>query len=128
LSLKEGMESQEDHRSRFGRANIVTILRVPKSGGIPTTKARVVRWFKKVGSKVKQGEPIAELETDKVNLELDSTASGVLLKIVVAAGAESSTEHGDGTRYFDSIQRTAGKFRAAQLRKIVSAVKSVLAG
>jgi len=88
----------------------------------------VVRWFKKVGSKVKQGEPIAELETDKVNLELDSTASGVLLKIVVAAGAESSTEHGDGTRYFDSIQRTAGKFRAAQLRKIVSAVKSVLAG
>jgi len=70
-----------------GRTDIVTILRVPKSGGIPTTKARVVRWFKKEGSKVKQGEPIVELETDKVNYELDSPA-GVLLRIVAAVDAE----------------------------------------
>ena len=53
-------------------AAIVTVLRVPKSGGIPTTKARVVRWFKKEGSKIKQGEPVVELETDKVNYELHS--------------------------------------------------------
>jgi pyruvate/2-oxoglutarate dehydrogenase complex dihydrolipoamide acyltransferase (E2) component len=115
--LKEGMENQEDHRSRFRRANIVTILRVPKSGGIPTTKARVVRRLKKEGSKVKQGEPIVELETDKVNYELDSTASGVLLKIVAAVGAESTPQNGDGAGYFDPIQRAAGKFRAAQRRK-----------
>ena len=70
------------------RGNIITILRVPKSGGIPTTKARVVRWFKKEGSKIKQGEPIVELETDKVNYELDSPAAGVLLKIVARADAE----------------------------------------
>lgn len=63
-------------------------MRVPKSGGIPTTKARVVRWFKKEGSKVKRGEPIVELETDKVNYELDSPAGGVLLKIVAAADVE----------------------------------------
>ena len=61
---------------------------MPKSGGIPTTKARVVRWFKKEGAKVKQGEPIVELETDKVNYELDSPAAGVLLKIVAAANAD----------------------------------------
>jgi len=71
-----------------GRAHIVTILRVPKSGGIPTTKARVVRWFKKEGSKVKQGEPIVELETDKVNYELDSPAAGLLLKIIAAVDTE----------------------------------------
>ena len=69
-------------------AIIVTILRVPKSGGIPTTKARVVRWFKKEGSKVKQGDPVVELETDKVNYELDSPAAGVLLKIIAAVDAE----------------------------------------
>jgi len=63
-------------------------LRVPKSGGIPTTKARVVRWFKKEGSKIKQGEPVVELETDKVNYELDSPSAGVLLKIVAAPDAE----------------------------------------
>lgn len=70
------------------RADIVTILRVPKSGGIPTTKARVVRWFKKEGSKIKQGDPVVELETDKVNYELDSPVGGALLKIVAAVDAE----------------------------------------
>ncbi|SRR6266852_2214314 len=69
-------------------AIIVTILRVPKSGGIPTTRARVVRWFKKEGSKLKQGDPVVELETDKVNYELDSPVAGVLLKIVAAVDAE----------------------------------------
>ena len=63
-------------------------MRVPKAGGIPTTKARVVRWFKKEGSKIRQGEPIVELETDTVNYELDSPAAGVLLTIVAAADAE----------------------------------------
>ena len=48
----------------------------------------MVRWFKKEGSKIKRGEPIVELETDKVNYELDSPAAGVLLKIVAAADAE----------------------------------------
>jgi pyruvate dehydrogenase E2 component (dihydrolipoamide acetyltransferase) len=69
-------------------AVIATILRVPKSGGIPTTKVRVVRWFKKEGSKIKQGEPVVELETDKVNYELDSPSAGVLLRIVAAVDSE----------------------------------------
>ena len=47
-----------------------------------------MRWFKKEGSKVKQGEPVVELETDKVNYELDSPVAGVLLKIVAAVDAE----------------------------------------
>ena len=49
---------------------------------------RVVRWFKKEGSKVKQGERVVELETDKVNYELDSPAAGILLKIVAAVDAQ----------------------------------------
>ena len=61
---------------------------MPKSGGIPTTKVRVMRWFKKQGSKVKHGEPIVELETDKVSYELDAPAGGVLLKIIAEADAE----------------------------------------
>jgi pyruvate/2-oxoglutarate dehydrogenase complex dihydrolipoamide acyltransferase (E2) component len=73
---------------KLRRADIITILRVPKSGGIPTTKVRVVRWFKKEGSKIKLGDPVVELETDKVNYELDSPVAGVLLRIVAAADAE----------------------------------------
>ena len=79
---------REDHRSRSRRGIIVTIFGVPKSGGIPTTKARVVRWFKKEGTKIKQGEAVVELETDKVNYELDSPVARVLLKIVAAIDAE----------------------------------------
>jgi pyruvate dehydrogenase E2 component (dihydrolipoamide acetyltransferase) len=47
-----------------------------------------VRWFKKEGSKIKLGEPVVELETDKVNYELDAPAGGVLLKIVAPVDAE----------------------------------------
>ncbi len=48
----------------------------------------MVRWLKKEGSKIKQGDSVVELETDKVNYELDSPAAGVLLKIVAAVDAE----------------------------------------
>jgi len=61
---------------------IVTILRVPKSGGIGTTKVKLVRWLKQEGDRVKRGEPVVELETEKVNYELDSPFEGMLLKIM----------------------------------------------
>ena len=37
---------------------------------------------------MKQGEPIVELETDKVNYELDAPAGGVLLKVMAPVDAE----------------------------------------
>ncbi|HEY1263378.1 MAG TPA: biotin/lipoyl-containing protein [Terriglobales bacterium] len=60
----------------------MTTLKVPKTGGIPTTKANVVRWLKQEGDAVKVGEPVVELETEKVSYELESPAEGVLLKIL----------------------------------------------
>lgn len=67
---------------------IVTILKVPKTGGLPTTKVHVVRWLKHEGETVKRGDAIVELETEKVNYELDSPTDGVLLKILTQEGAE----------------------------------------
>jgi pyruvate/2-oxoglutarate dehydrogenase complex dihydrolipoamide acyltransferase (E2) component len=61
---------------------IVTHLVVPKTGGMNTTKATVVQWLKKEGDTLNQGDPVVELETEKVNYELDSPVEGVLLKIV----------------------------------------------
>lgn len=66
----------------------MTTLTVPKTGGIPTTKARVVKWLKREGETVKVGEPVVELETDKVSYELESTAEGVLLQILAPESAE----------------------------------------
>lgn len=53
-----------------------------------TTRVNVVRWLKKEGDVVKQGEAIVELETEKVSYELDSPIDGLLLKIVAPEGDE----------------------------------------
>ena len=70
------------------RIVIVTTLRVPKTGGIPTTKVIVVKWLKRKGQKVRAGEALVELQTDKVNYELDSPVEGVLLEIVAKEDSE----------------------------------------
>ena len=49
--------------------------------GESITEATVSKWLKNVGDKVEADEPIVELETDKVNLEVPSPVSGVLSKI-----------------------------------------------
>ena len=46
----------------------------------------IVRWLKAEGEPVERGEPLYELDTDKVTQEVEAEASGVLLKIAVAAG------------------------------------------
>ena len=49
--------------------------------GESVTEATVARWLKKEGEKVSADEPVVELETDKVNLEVPSPVSGVISKI-----------------------------------------------
>ena len=49
--------------------------------GESVTEATVARWLKKEGEEVTADEPVVELETDKVNLEVPSPVSGVISKI-----------------------------------------------
>jgi pyruvate dehydrogenase E2 component (dihydrolipoamide acetyltransferase) len=46
----------------------------------------IVRWLKSEGEPVQKGEPLFELDTDKVTQEVEAEAAGVLLKIAVAEG------------------------------------------
>ena len=46
--------------------------------GESVTEATVSKWLKSVGEKVDSDEPIVELETDKVNVEVPSPTDGVL--------------------------------------------------
>src|SRR5919107_203953 len=50
---------------------------MPKMGDA-MTEGKVVRWYKKPGDAVKKGEAVAEIETDKVNLDLEAEADGKL--------------------------------------------------
>jgi 2-oxoglutarate dehydrogenase E2 component (dihydrolipoamide succinyltransferase) len=61
-------------------------IRVP-SLGESITEAIVSRWLKQPGDRVAVDEPVVELETDKVTLEVPSSHAGVLGKQLVAAGA-----------------------------------------
>jgi pyruvate/2-oxoglutarate dehydrogenase complex dihydrolipoamide acyltransferase (E2) component len=49
-------------------------------------ESTVSRWLKKAGDEVHKGEPLVEIETDKVNAELESPIDGVLSEIVVPEG------------------------------------------
>ncbi len=60
-------------------------IRVPTLGE-SISEATVGRWFKKPGDSVKADEPLVELETDKVTVEVPAPATGVLADIVVAQG------------------------------------------
>ena len=46
----------------------------------------IVKWLKAEGDRVEKGEPLYELDTDKVTQEVEAEAAGVLLKIAVAEG------------------------------------------
>ena len=81
--------------------------------GESITEATVSKWLKNQGEKVEADEPIVELETDKVNLEVPSPVSGVLDSInskdgsVVEVGAVlgSVTESGNNTNVTEEIKK-----------------------
>jgi pyruvate dehydrogenase E2 component (dihydrolipoamide acetyltransferase) len=50
---------------------------MPKMGDA-MTEGKVIRWYKQPGDAVKKGEPVAEIETDKVNLDLEAEDEGTL--------------------------------------------------
>jgi pyruvate/2-oxoglutarate dehydrogenase complex dihydrolipoamide acyltransferase (E2) component len=67
---------------------MLTTVIVPKSGGVTSTKAVVVRWLKREGDRVQAGDPLVELETEKISYELESPAAGTLINILAHEAAE----------------------------------------
>src|SRR4051794_25523584 len=62
-------------------ANVI----MPKMGD-GMEEGTLLRWLKQVGDTIEIGDPIAEIETDKVSIEIESTESGVLSKTLVNEG------------------------------------------
>src|SRR5688500_19762529 len=52
------------------------------------TRSQVQRWLKAVGEPARRHEPLVEIETDKVTVEVPSPADGVLAEIVAAEGVD----------------------------------------
>src|SRR3954452_19725860 len=64
---------------------MATEIKLPRLGqGMES--GTIVKWLKSEGDQVEKGEPLYELDTDKVTQEVEADASGVLLKIAVQQG------------------------------------------
>jgi pyruvate dehydrogenase E2 component (dihydrolipoyllysine-residue acetyltransferase) len=64
---------------------MATEVKLPRLGqGMES--GTIVKWLKSEGDTVEKGEPLYELDTDKVTQEVEADASGVLLKIAIAEG------------------------------------------
>jgi pyruvate dehydrogenase E2 component (dihydrolipoamide acetyltransferase) len=66
-----------------------TPIRMPNLGA-EADAARVSSWLKSVGDTVMEGEVIAEIETEKANVDLEMPATGRLLEILVPAGTDAN--------------------------------------
>ena len=62
-------------------------IKVPTLGE-SVSEATVAKWFKQVGDAVAQDEPLVELETDKVTVEVRAESAGTLSEIVAGPGSE----------------------------------------
>ena len=60
---------------------------LPKMGN-SVEEAEIVKWFKQEGDQVETGDPLFSIQTDKAEVECESTASGVLRKILVPEGSK----------------------------------------
>jgi 2-oxoglutarate dehydrogenase E2 component (dihydrolipoamide succinyltransferase) len=104
---------------------LATEIKVPALGESVTT-ATVARWMKQPGEAVAADEAIAELETDKVTVEVTAPAAGVLASIVVPEGTE--VEVGAVLAMFDAGgTATAQALPVAPAPVVPSAAPSALA-
>ena len=66
----------------------VTRVILPKLG-LTMDEGRLIAWHKKEGERVEKGEVLFEVETDKANLEIEASASGILRRILLPADASA---------------------------------------
>src|ERR1044071_875498 len=101
---------------------------MPKMGDA-MTEGKVVRWYKKAGDAVKKGEPVLEIETDKVNLDLEAEQDGTVgeiaadegqmvpvggrLATILGAGEKAPEPQRRATDKKDSVKHTTGEYAEA---------------
>ena len=61
------------------------IMRLPDLGA-STGEAELVVWLKAVGESLTAGEPVLEVQSDKANVEVEASASGVLARVLAEEG------------------------------------------
>src|SRR5262245_27449264 len=116
------MHSATDRSETNGRRPMATEIRVPTLGE-SVTEATIGKWFKKVGDPIAAEEPIVELETDKVTIEVPAPTGGTLSEIsaregeTVGLGALLGTIDGATAAKPEAVAQAAGKAGAATMKE-----------
>src|SRR5690625_1134613 len=76
------------------------------------TEGTIAEWLVKAGDKIEKGDPVVELETDKVNVEVNSDYAGVITEILSEEGDD--VEVGDVIGKLDENGEAAGDSDAAK--------------
>jgi pyruvate/2-oxoglutarate dehydrogenase complex dihydrolipoamide acyltransferase (E2) component len=61
---------------------------LPKAG-MNMVEATIVAWHKSPGDRVEEGEPIVDIETDKVEMQVEAPVSGVLREVLVSVDEDA---------------------------------------
>ena len=72
--------------------------------GMDQETGTVVRWLKQPGDVVTKGEPLLEVETDKVNMEVEAPASGVDAQVQALIGADLDLPDGEYAVYNSTLR------------------------
>src|SRR5438128_428269 len=94
---------------------------MPKMGDA-MTEGKVIRWYKKAGDAVKKGDPVLEIETDKVNLDLEAEQDGTLGEVsaqegqMVPVGGRLAMILGAGEKASGEQRAASGKEEPQQRR------------
>ena len=109
---KEKEGSSDEGSSGGAIPEGVEVVRMPKLSDT-MTEGVVAKWHKKVGDKVKSGELLADIETDKATMEFESFQDGVLIHIGVEEGKAAAVDSvlailGKGGEDVDAILKSIG--------------------
>src|ERR1700674_5522484 len=88
---------------------------MPKMGDA-MTEGKVGRWYKKAGEPVKKGDPVLEIETDKVNLDLEAEQDGTIGDVVVQEG-QMAPVGGRLATILGAGEKASGEQRAASTKE-----------
>jgi pyruvate dehydrogenase E2 component (dihydrolipoamide acetyltransferase) len=94
LKIAEPIKETKENKTAVSEVKIpdtVQIVRMPKLSDTMTDGV-VAKWHKKVGDKVKSGELLADIQTDKATMEFESFQDGILLHIGVEEGKSAPVE------------------------------------
>jgi pyruvate dehydrogenase E2 component (dihydrolipoamide acetyltransferase) len=103
---------------------------MPKMGDA-MTEGKVIRWYKSAGDVVKKGEPVLEIETDKVNLDLEAEQDGTISDVkaeagkMVEVGGLLATILADGEKATPSPKSAAPGTEAAPSRRAIDKKDSI---